>query len=124
LDYAQNGWLAARIVEGYLWPNLDLADPTGNRRSPLNVENLLNDAADVFREADETENVMLSLQMLITKLPNSPRTDLARMQLSQVYEDEGNLNKALFYMKDMKSTNNFRAMRRITSLEQRVKTQH
>ena len=123
LRMTEDSWLAARICEGYVWPNLDAAD-YANWRVPLSVETLLNDCADVFRRADEIPNVIRNYRLLLIKTKNPQRMDWARVQLAQVHEQAGEFDVALRYLKQVKATNGFNwAFRRLPWLEQRVKAQ-
>ena len=74
LNEAQNGWLAARICEGYIWSHLDVADDT-NRRAALNLENLLTECANVFRREGEPENVLRTYHLLLARASNPQRAD-------------------------------------------------
>jgi hypothetical protein len=121
LGDAQNGWLAARICEGYVWPNLDLAE-AGNRRSPFNLENLLNECANVFRQADEFQNVARTYQKFLAKVNDPQRADWARAQIAMAYDQAGDPKRALQYLRQIKATNDFAwLMRRVPRLEQQVK---
>jgi hypothetical protein len=123
LNEAQNGWLAARICEGYIWPHLDVADDT-NRRAALSLENLLTECANVFRRTDEPENVLRTYRILLSKASNPQRADWARVQLAQVHEQAGEYADALRYLKAVKGTNDFAwALRRVPWLQERAKYQ-
>jgi hypothetical protein len=120
LDPAVNAWLAARICEGYLWPNLDVAD-TANRQSPLSLDGLLNECARLFRENDELPNVARNYQILLAKAESPQRADWARVQIAMAHEQSGNLKAALHYLRQVKSTNDFRwAVSRIPQMEKRL----
>jgi hypothetical protein len=120
MEYAQNPWLAARIVQGYGWPNLDLGTPTGN--GPLSLDNLLNEMGDVFQQADEIANVIHTYQLQLKLSPDSQRADMTRFRLAMIHEQNGDLNQALSTLRDIKNTNSVRwVTQRITALEQRVK---
>jgi hypothetical protein len=121
LYHVQNPWLAARICEGYIWPNLDITDHV-NGRAVLGLDNVLNDCADIFRQAEEDVKVVQNYQLMLAALANTPRVDWARFQLSSAYERAGNYREAVHYLKEIKATNNFGwAMRRLPTLEQRAK---
>lgn len=123
LNEAQNGWLAARICEGYVWPHLDLADDP-NRRAPLNLENLLTECVNVFRRTDEPENVLRTYHLLLARASNPQRADWARVQLAQVHEQAGEYQEALGYLKAVKATNDYGwALRRVPWLQERAKYQ-
>jgi tetratricopeptide (TPR) repeat protein len=124
LGATENFWLAARICEGYIWPNLDVADDP-NWRGTLSVENLLMETANVFRQAEEMDKVISNYELLLTKATNPNRTDWARYQLAVTHDQAGNYSEALGYLKDIKNTNNYtKALNRMVPyLEQRIKAQ-
>ena len=118
---AQNGWLAGRICEGYIWPHIDVADDR-NRRSAFNPENLLNQCADIFRKNEEWQNVILNYKLLLA-MANTPQVaDSARVEIANAHEQVGDPKHALEYLRAIKLTNDFaRVLRRIPRLERQVK---
>lgn len=121
LNDAQNGWVAARICEGYVWPNLDLADST-SRRSPFHPENLLNECADIFRQNNEFSQVVRVYEQALVRAGNSARADDLRVQLSLAHEQAGDLRLALASLRQIQRTNDYRGvMRRVPRLEQQLK---
>ncbi|MEI7732956.1 MAG: hypothetical protein WCO56_25515 [Verrucomicrobiota bacterium] len=122
--YAQNetlnDWLAARICEGYLHPNADIAtDPS--RRSPFNPDNFLNTCVNFFWQNNETHNVIRVFELMLAGAPTVPRADYARSQLGMALEQAGEYEKALTYLKQIQATNDYRRIiRRIPSLERTV----
>jgi hypothetical protein len=121
LNDAQNGWVAARICEGYVLPNLDLADDT-NRRSTFNPQNLLNECADIFRRNNEFNNVVRTYEIAFARARTPTRADAARAQLAIACEDAGDPRRALQYLRQIQDTNDFRwALRRVPRLEQQAK---
>ena len=121
MDEAQNGWLAARIVEGYVWPHRAVANDL-NRRSPFNLENLLNECGNIFRGNDEFESTVRNYQILLASASSPQGADQARVQLSMAYEQNGDLKEALHYLRQVKDTNSFSwVLRRIPRLEQQLK---
>lgn len=119
-DDAQNYWLAARIAEGYIWPNLDIGSP--NRRSQFNTESLLNLAANAFRENAEYENVIRNYQIALDRATTPQRQDWARSQLAFASEQAGDYKQALAYLRAIQATNDFRwQIRNISRLEERLK---
>ncbi len=121
LNQTEDAWLAARICQAFIWPNLDLAD-SNNRRSPLNAEKLLDDCAGIFWQADETNNVLVNYQAYIAKADSPRQSDWARAQLSQTYMRMGDFENAVHYLKEIQLTNDFGwALRRLPWLEQRAK---
>jgi hypothetical protein len=121
LTDAQNGWVAARICEGYVWPHLALADDT-NRRSPFHPENLLKEIADIFQRNDEPHNVVRTYQASLGMAGTPGRRDWARVQIAGAYEQAGDLRNAVRYLKQIEDTNDNRwVMRRLPRMEQQLK---
>lgn len=107
MNSAANGWLAARICEGYILPNLDLASDA-NRRSPFNLDNLINECVRIFSVNLEQNNVIRTYKILMAKAQNPAAMDSARAQIGTAYEQSGELKEALSYFRQIKDTNNFR----------------
>ncbi len=114
----ENPWLAARICEGYLWPNMELADKPGNLN--LDSEKILNICEDAFRNNAETNNVVRNYTYIIAKSKGT-RVDISRFRLSRVLEDQGKYAEALSYLKQMSNTNKNGWHQRVAALEQKVK---
>lgn len=122
LNDAQNGWVAARICDGYLLPHLDAADDT-NRRSQFNRDNLLSECADIFRRNNEYPGVIRTYQIALATAGTPQKADSARAQISMAYEQAGDLKESLRYIREIKETNDFRGvLRRAPRLEQQLKT--
>jgi tetratricopeptide (TPR) repeat protein len=120
LRYAENPWLAARIYEGYVLPNLGLAD-MADRRAPLSIENLANECARVFRQLDEPQNIIRTWQRVLAVVTTPQGKDWARVMLAQAYEQQGQYAQALRCLKQVVRTNDFAwAMRRIPWLQQQM----
>jgi hypothetical protein len=118
LNHAVNGNVAARICEGYLLPNLDLATDT-NPRSPFHQENFLNQCADLFRRNNEFDNVVRTYEMYLAGAKNPARADWARSQVATAYEDGGDPKMAIATIRQIRDTNAYsRLIRRIPRLEQ------
>jgi len=118
---AQNGWLAGRICEGYIWPNLDAADDR-NRRSATSLENVLAECATIFRQIDEWPNVSRSYELLLAKASTPQAADSARAQIAVAHEQSGDIKGALHYLREIKATNDFRGvLRRIPRLERQLR---
>ena len=123
LGYAMNGYVAARICEGYILPNLDLATDR-NTRSTFNEENLLSQCADIFRRNEEPNNVVRVYELYLESTKNPARADWARAQIAMAYRQSGDSKHELAALRQIKDTNSFRfQMRRIAQLEQEAKTQ-
>jgi hypothetical protein len=121
MDEAQNGWLAARIVEGYVWPHLAVADQA-SRRSAVNLDNLLNECGNIFRGNDEFGNVIRNYKILLARAGTPQRADQARLQIARACEQSGDLKAALAWLRQIKATNEFAAaLRWIPRLEQQLK---
>jgi gas vesicle protein len=119
-DDAQNFWLAARIAEGYIWPNLDVGQD--NRRSQMNAEGLLNTAANAFRENAEYENVVRNYEIMLSRATTPQRQDWARSQIAFAHEQAGDYKLAIENLRAIKATNDFRwQIRNIPRLEDRLK---
>ncbi|HON09035.1 MAG TPA: hypothetical protein PLW02_13140, partial [Verrucomicrobiota bacterium] len=123
LNYAENQWLAARIYQAYLLPNLnDATDP--NYKMPLSMENIINESVQCFRTLEETDNVINAYKTLIEKTGGSARADWARVQLSYIYEQMGDYKKAIYYLNDIQTTNSYaRQLARIPTLEAKLNPQ-
>ena len=123
LNFVVNGRVAARICEGYILPNLDLATDR-NPRSTFNEENLLNQCAEFFRRNEEPNNVIRTYELYIASAKNPQRADWARSQIAMAYEQAGDPKNALAAIREIKDTNGFRFLiRRIPRLEQDIKSQ-
>jgi hypothetical protein len=105
--YAMNGAVAARICEGYVLPNLDLANDT-SRRSTFNEENLLRQCADIFERNYEFNNVVRTYQIFLNGVKNADRADWARSQIGQAYEQANNPKLAIQAYRQIQNTNNYR----------------
>jgi hypothetical protein len=119
LSDAGSPWLAARIYEGYLWPQLEMMDSTTNK-TRLDIDALMDLAEDAFREAGETNNLIRNYKLLITKAPQSPRADKMRIRLAALLDEGGQWAEALAYLKQIKIPSN-RVQSRIASLEAKIK---
>lgn len=119
LNDSGSPWLAARIYQGYVWPQLDLA---GTNQVRFDVDALMDLAEDAFREAGETNNLILNYRMLIAKAPQSPRADKMRVRVAALLDDTGELAEALKYLQEIKNPSK-RVKQRIESLEARLKPQ-
>lgn len=121
-DYAVNGGVAARIVEGYVLPNLDLANDA-NRRSLFNEENLLGQCANIFQRNFEYNNVVRTYEIYLADAKNAARADWARERIGDAYENAGDLKSALKAYREIRNTNDFRNLfqRQIPRLERQLK---
>jgi hypothetical protein len=123
LNYAMNGYVAARICDGYILPNLDLATDR-NARSAFNEENLLGQCADIFRRNEERNNVVRVYELYQKSAKNPARADWARSQIAMAYDQAGDPKRALAAWREIKDTNSFRFLsRRVQRWEQDAKAQ-
>lgn len=121
LTDAQNGWVAARICEGYLWPRLDVADDT-NRRSPFHPENFIRECAEIFERNNEFNNVVRTYETYLARAGTPKNKDWARAQLASAYEQAGDVKNAVHYLKQIEETNDYRGtLRRLPRLEAQLK---
>ncbi len=121
MNDAANGWLGARICDGYILPHLDLATDT-NRRSQFNLDTLLNECANIYRDNIEQQSVVRTYKMLLAQATTPQRADGARAQIGMAYEQNGELKEALSYYRQIKATNDYRWLtRQVSRLEQQLK---
>jgi hypothetical protein len=118
---AQNGWLAGRICEGYIWPYAR-SIVAGNRRSAAHVESLLNDCADIFRRNDEWPSVVCNYEVFLSVARTPQMADSARAQIAMAHERAGDPRNALRYLRAIERTNDWaRLLRNIPRLERQLK---
>lgn len=114
-DDAQDGWLAARICEGYLWPSLDLVE---NAAKPLITADHLLAACDaIFRANEETPSLIRNYEYMIRKSPR--RADLARYRLAVLYEQNEDYSKALRSLQEITSASE-KIQDRIATMQARL----
>lgn len=119
LDSAVNGWLSARIAEGYLWPQVDFVDAHEKDLRRLDTERLLDITDQAFKAAGETKNVMQNYRLLIAKSQGN-KADKARFRLGRYLEDAGDFASALQVLQEVTATNNAGLQRRIASIQQQL----
>ncbi len=121
-EFAVNGGVAARIVEGYVLPNLDLANDA-NRRSLFNEENLLGQCANIFERNFEYHNVVRTYEIYLADAKVPARADWARERIGNAYENAGDLKNALKAYREIRNTNDFRNLfqRQIPRIERQLK---
>ena len=102
---AEQLWLAARICEGYLLPNLALADAKG--RIGYTPESLLAQTSAAFERADEISNVARTQRLLLERvLTNAPpRADAVRYTLGYALERTEQFDEALRLYREIQDTN-------------------
>lgn len=117
LDHAINGGVAARICEGYIMPNADLATDS-NPRSRFHENRFLSEAAELFRGNNEFRNVARIYERYVADAPDATRADWGRSQLAMAYENAGMPEEAIAAIRQIQNTNTYsRFIRRITRLE-------
>ena len=115
---AENGWLAARICEGYLWPSLDLLEKA--ERPVTTPEQLLATCEAAFRANDETASLARNYEYLIRQSPK--RADTARFRLAMLYEKAGEDAKALRTLQDIQGSQSGKIQTRIAALKERLQS--
>lgn len=112
-------WLAARICEAYIWPNIDIADTQpGSRERALD---LLETCRRVFFGTLETNNVLKNYELLMTNAPNARAADTFRVQLADWLEEKGNVKFAAEILNEIKDAEVLAsANERITRVRQSV----
>lgn len=119
LDYAENFWLASRITEAYLFPNINLFKQSDQDKSFL--DQMLVYSARAFQNADETNGLIQAYQLQINNAINENRANYARYYLSSIHEQLGDIEKAIFYLKQITDQTNFAyAVRRVQFLQSRL----
>ena len=103
LTAAENAWLAARICEGYLWPNLPFADPPA--KAHQNADQLLQVCAGVFQRAEEYPQLIQNYHLMLDYVTNEPRADSLRFTLAYTLEVISNFDEALQWYRQVKTTN-------------------
>lgn len=116
LDDAQNSWLAARICEGYLWPNLDVLERV--ERPATTPDHLLAVCEAAFQSNEETNHLVRNYQYVIRKSPK--RADLARYRLALLYEQMGQSDNALRLARELQDAGNDKIRERIAALIARL----
>lgn len=121
IEDAQNGWVAARICEGYVLPHLDLADDT-SRRSSFHPDNLLIECAEIFRANSEYRNVARTYELSLKRATTTTQSDWAKSQIAMAYDKAGDPKHALQYIHRIGATNNYRMLfRSVSRLEKQLK---
>jgi len=119
LDHAQNFWLASRISEAYIFPNLNLFKQTEQDKSFL--DQMLVYSARAFQNADETNGLITAYQLQINNAIDEKRANYARYYLSSIYEQCGEIEKAIYYLRQINDPTNFSyAIRHADFLQSRI----
>jgi hypothetical protein len=118
-----NGAIAARICEGYVLPNLDLATDR-NPRSTFNEDNLLNQCTEYFRRNDELNNVVRTYEHALENAKTPEQKDRLYAQIARTQEQGGNAKGALAAIRRIKDTERYQALiRRVPRLQEDAKYQ-
>ena len=118
LGYAMNGAVAARICEGYILPNMDLATEA-NRRSTFHEQTFVEQCANIFQRNNEYNNVVMTYQRALDNAKNPAQADWARSQMAMAYEQGGQPKQAVAMIQEIKDTNSYRGLiRRLPRLKQ------
>ena len=119
LDPAQNYWLAGRIAEVYLFPNINLLK--GSEAYRQIIDQIFNYAVNAFQNNEEDDNVIRAYEMHLANTSDERRANTVRYYLSLQHEQKGDLEKALFYLRQITDKTNFAyAVNRIPSIEARL----
>jgi flagellar biosynthesis GTPase FlhF len=112
-------WLAARICEAYLWPNLDLADSKpGSRERALD---LLETCRRIFFVSNETNNVLKNYNLLMANAPDAKAADTFRVQLADWMEEKGNVKRAGEILSEIRDPEVLAAQQeRVTRVKERL----
>jgi hypothetical protein len=117
---AENSWLACRIIEGYIWPNIDLTDARATNGPSM--DQLLNSAGNTLLNSSETNSYIRNLKLAIAQDSKPARADNNRMKLAQFLEQNGSYDDALTYFRAIQTTNlTANATKRIAAIEDKLK---
>ena len=113
---AEDPHLAARICEGFIWPNLQAT----NGQARNQTATLLQTCSQAFQQADETNNLIKNYQLALRFSSPGRPADGARLQLANLLTQTGSFEEALRLYREITDTNFVEmAERRIASLNQR-----
>ncbi|MFN7140997.1 MAG: tetratricopeptide repeat protein [Limisphaerales bacterium] len=121
VDVAVDPWLAARIVDTYIMPNLERVEEKP-KNGPTR-EHFMNIAGRIYRQAEEKDRQIELAKAYVEQAPPGQRADQARWRLARALEQNGDHKEALKYLNEIKHpslTND--VARRIPIIEQNMKT--
>src|SRR5205085_620868 len=119
VQYAENFWLAARICEAYLWPNLERFDLPG--KPPVSIDPVLQTCGDAFNRAGEKNNVVKNYRLMLQYARTPRAADRVRFNLANELEQDGQPTDALALYRGIQDSNyTASAERRIANLEQQA----
>jgi len=121
-DYARtnavNVWLAARISEAYLWPNIPFVE---TNQAVVTADAVLNICDMSFKDAGETNNIIRNYELILARNQRTPaQLDAARFRLAQVYIDLEEKEKALKLLKEIKNIKTAKLALEISMLEREI----
>lgn len=94
-------WLYARVYEGFLLPHLSVA--YAERWQDLSRQRIAESAASAFEQADEKENQIKALRLLLELQTEQNTQDWTRGELSQVLASQGRYEEAIAQLKAIQS---------------------
>ena len=114
-DLAVDGWLAARICDGYLTPNLSKVEAAEQ-------DKLIHFANRVYVAANEKDRTVDIYKMLLASTSPEKRSDQIRFRLADLLTTKGDYKEALLYFRQIKDTKlASNARQRIATVEQKLK---
>lgn len=122
MQSAENLVLSARIIEGWLLPNLEAADPPGETR-PVAAQALkeLNDCALAYQAVELTNEMVRVCNLLIDHSLSTQFADDRRYFVAQEYELRKEYAEAIRYLRQITDTNYAaQAAQRIAALEPKL----
>ena len=116
---AENFWLAARICEAYLWPNLERFDLPG--KPPVSIDPVLQTCGDAFNRAGEKNNVLKNYRLMLQYARTPRAADRVRLNLANELEQNGQRADALALYREIQDSNyTMSAERRIANIERQA----
>jgi hypothetical protein len=100
--------LATAITDVYILPNLDLADE--REWTMMSKTSILEDVIATYSQAKATEKLANAYKLFIASAP-AHRADVARLKLAQLYEKQGQREKAVDSLNEIKPNGSVRGAR-------------
>jgi tetratricopeptide (TPR) repeat protein len=100
--------LATAITDVYVLPNLDAADE--REWVMMSKSGILEDVIATYSATKDSDKLAAAYQLFIEHAPQH-RADAARLKLAQLYQKQGQREKALEYLNEIKPTGNVRGGR-------------
>jgi hypothetical protein len=115
---AEDAWLAARICEAWVWPNLTRYDLPGQGTTAADA--VLGNCNGIFQRAGETNLVERNYRLMLQHAPTRRRADAVRYNLGYLLEESGAWPAALEVYGEIQDTNYVaQAQRRMAVVEQK-----